>query len=161
MDNPTVLDNDFRSASGLHVDDIAKSYLAETAKWGKFLAIVGFITVGLMVIAAIGMLIFGTALSSAPGMEATPFAAFGGGLFGLFYLLFAAFYFFPSLYLYRFSDRTKRALATNDTPVLTNALGNLKSLYKFIGITTAVFVGLYALGLVFMLVGGGIAALAG
>ena len=46
MENLDLLNND------LQVTPQAQSYLTESAKWGKFLAIMGFIFCGLMVILA-------------------------------------------------------------------------------------------------------------
>ena len=160
MDFQSPLDNDFPSPDGgLMITETAKDYLAETAKWGKFLAIIGFVGIGFMVVVALGIILFGgTMLAGMPGGD--PYAAVGGmALLGGIYLVGAALYFFPTLYLYRFSARTKRALQTNDTTTLTEALENLKSLYKFFGIITAIFVGIYALFFVIALVGGGLSSL--
>ena len=160
MDHSSVLDNDFRASQGLQVDSVAQGYLAETAKWGKFLAILGFIGSGFMVLAGIVMMLFGSFIGDSPELAATPFASGFGALMGVFYILIAVVYIMPALYLFRFCDRTKKALATNDTPVLTDAFGQLKSLYKFMGVLAAIFIGLYALIFIFAIVGGGIAALA-
>ena len=161
MMNAPLLDDGLAPHDGrLVVDEAAKGYLRETAKWGKFLAILGFIGAGFLVLAGLGMVVFGSALTASPELADTPFAGLGG-LFGLLYFVAAAFYIFPSLYLYRFADRAKRAAAADNSPLLTDALGNLKSLYKFMGVLTAVFIGLYVLFFVLAIVGGGLAALAG
>ena len=49
MENST-LDNDFNTDTEMRLDDNSRAYLKETTKWAKFLAIVGFVMVGIMVL---------------------------------------------------------------------------------------------------------------
>ncbi|WP_416171550.1 hypothetical protein [Algoriphagus boritolerans] len=51
------------------------------------------------------------------------------------------------MYLYRFSTQTPSSIRSKTTEQLTEALSNLKSLFKFMGIYTAVILVIY--GLVF------------
>jgi hypothetical protein len=74
-----------------------------------------------------------------------------GGLITLLYLGGALLYFFPILYLFRFSTKAKTALNSGSDLELTEAFQNLKSHYKFVGILTIVMIGLY---IVFFLFGG-------
>lgn len=128
----------------LQLNELSKDYLRETAKWAKFLSIVGFVVIGLMVIGAFAMFAMGSALGSMGGMGGGMFAM-GGAFVGIVYLLIALLYFFPVLYLYKFSSSTLKAFENSNTEQLTDGLKNLKSHYKFVGILTAIFVGLYAL----------------
>jgi len=112
-------------------------FLRETAKWAKFLSIVGFVGMGLMVLSGIVMSI--TMSSVMPG----------GLAIGLVYVVMAVVYFFPILYLFKFSNDLKEALDCNNNSQLDLALENLKSHYKFIGIFTIVIFGIYALMIVF------------
>jgi hypothetical protein len=125
-----------------------KGYLSETAKWGKFLAIMGYIGIGLMVLAAIFVMGMGSAsqLFQASGMDMS--------FIGIIYLVLAAFYFFPVNYLYQFSVKTRQALASQDVQHVTAAFQNLKSLFKFMGIFTIVILSIYALALLIALVAG-------
>lgn len=140
------------------VTDQAKQFLQEIAKWAKFLSIVGLIGMGLMVLMGLFTSVFmasmGANLPSSSGMPAGM-----GAFFGLFYVVIAVIYFFPLYYLLKFANTTKAALRADDSQALTEALGFLKSHYKFIGIFTAILLGLYALILVFGLLFGGLAAL--
>lgn len=129
--------------------DTSRGFLLETAKWGKFLAIVGFVMTGLMVI---GGLFFSTIFASIPGMTDNPAMPLGAGFMGAMYVIGGAFYFFPSWYLFRFATRTKDALLNYSTDTLTEGLENLKSVYKFWGIFTAIIVGIYGIILVFGLI---------
>ena len=144
MDNPQIIDDNL---GGFAFSSEIKSYLAETAKWGKFLAIVGFVFIGLM---ALFGLFFGSFMSNFAGGELFPVSPM---IFTVMYLLIAALYFFPVLYLYRFSTKMQVALRLDNERDLTESFSNLKSLYKFMGIMTAVILGIYALLFVFGAIG--------
>lgn len=135
----------------LRLDQQASGYLSETAKWGKFLAIVGFIMCALIVLIGI---FAGSIMSSAFG-ELGGGAGFGGMGVGMavVYILFALLYFFPCLYLYRFAVRAQVALRNNDQQSLNIAFMNLKSCFKFVGILTIIVLALYALGIIFAVLG--------
>ncbi len=143
-----ILDNDFQS-SGIHLDAENRGYLAEVARWSRFLAIVGFISIGLLVLIALfaGVLLGSVAAEMGGGLPMNP-----GFLTGI-YLLIALVYLFPVLYLYRFSTHMRNALHSNNQQALTTSFKNLKSCFKFIGIVTIVFLALYALLFVFGLAG--------
>jgi Family of unknown function (DUF5362) len=126
------------SNDSLSVTSKSAGFLSETGGWGKFLAILGFVGMGFMVLAGLFM---GTIFSTMGQSEAMPF----GAAFGLVYVLIAAVYFFPLYYLFKFSTAVKQAIQRKDTALLETAFENLKSHYKFIGILAAIFLALYAL----------------
>mgnify|MGYP005750443037 CR=1 FL=1 len=124
--------------------------LMETAKWGKFLSIVGFVFVGIVLIMAFGFgYIFNQVQSELTQSTPVPFGPMMTGI----YLLMAVLYFFPCLYLYRYSQKTKAAVLERDQAQLNLALENQKSLYKFMGILTIVGLCFYAFALLFGLAG--------
>ncbi len=138
MDSDQILDQN--APAGLEVGPAAMDHLRLSAKWAKFLAILGFIGVGFMVVLAVAMLGFDSFAKS-----------IGNRLqVGLIYLVFAVVYFFPMFYLYRFADRTQEALASRSSRMLTEGLENLSNHYQFIGILTAIFLGLMVLVLLFV-----------
>jgi hypothetical protein len=133
------------SSFGVSLNDAMRSYIQETAKWTYFLSILGFIFLGFVVIGALfAGLMFGS-------MTRELGYGIGGGLISLIYLAIALLYFFPILYLFRFSTKAKAAIQSGSDGELTEAFQNLKSHYKFIGILTIVMLGLYV---VFFLFGG-------
>ena len=130
----------------LQVDDISAAYLKEIAKWGKFLAIVGFVLSCL--IALFGIFI-GTMIPSLSGAS-TIGSVYTSNLsmfLTIIYVAFAVLYFIPCLYLFKFSNRAKLALETEDQFSLNEAFANLKSCFKFIGISTIVVLAIYALAI--------------
>lgn len=124
----------------LSLTEQAKQFLSEAGKWGRFISIVGFVGIGLLVVVGIfSGIIFG----NLPGMEEIP-----GALFSVLYIVLAALYFFPVLYLFRFSTKIRDALNSHDESAMQYAFENLKSHYKFIGILMIIMIVLYALGFV-------------
>jgi len=134
-DQTENIDNSLTQEDLLTITDNSTKFLIEISKWTKFLSILGFVIIGIMVI---GGLFAGTILSNI-GTE-LPFPGF---IIGLFYIFIALIYLFPVLYIYRFSTKLKIALSSMDSITLEAAFQNLKSHYKFIGIFTIVALGLY------------------
>ncbi len=128
----------------LHIDHQSSAYLGETARWSKFLSIVGFIFCGLFVL--IG-LFAGSFMAGTFGRFGGGAGMMGGAFFSVLYVLLALLYFFPCLYLYNFAAKMQVALRTNDQEQLSQSFRNLKSCYKFMGILMIVVLGFYALAL--------------
>jgi hypothetical protein len=127
------------------------SYLMETAKWAKFLAIMGYIGIGLIVILGIVVVVMGSVASELfpggiGGMSMAPF--------GLIYVALGAFYFFPVYYLHQFSMKIKQGLTSQDSHSMATGFQNLKSLFKFMGIFTIVILSIYAMVFLIAIVAG-------
>jgi Family of unknown function (DUF5362) len=142
MENLDLLNND------LQVTPQAQSYLTESAKWGKFLAIMGFIFCGLMVILAFFIPAY---LLQMPQYSTTPSGFTSGMKAGMtvLYLLMALLFFFPFLYLYRFSTKMQIATKNISQENFDESLMNLKSMFKFYAILTIIMLSLYALIFIF------------
>jgi len=136
----------------LQLDESAKSFLKETAKWAYFLAIMGFVAIAFIVLLAIfAGTIFSSMSSTVPGM-----GAMGGSfavIISVVYIIIAVIYFFPVYYLFKFGSNAKAAFRENDSEALTASFGYLKSHYKFIGIFTISIFVLYGLIAVFAVLG--------
>jgi hypothetical protein len=138
-------------------------YLETTRKWTLFMAILGFIGIGLMLLIGIfagsfiGKMMGGmssmSGMEGMEGMEGVGAAKAVGGFMGvfmfIFYLILAVIYFFPILYLLRFSTHTKKAVATLDANELKLGLKYLKSYWKYIGILLIVCISLLLLIMLF------------
>ena len=138
----------------LHIDAPSSAYLSETAKWAKFFAILGFIGCGLIVCIAFFAGSILSATFSRYGMEGGSAASSMGGAFiTVIYILIALLYFFPCLYLFRFATKMQSALRTNEQEQLANSFKNLKSCFRFLGILTIILLSIYALALIFIIIG--------
>ena len=127
----------------MQLTEQAKKYLMEASKWANFIAIVGFIAIGLLIIMSFSI---GTILASLPEGSL-------GGLspqfFSFFYLIAAGIYFIPVFFLFQFGQKTKQAILEDDHNLLTFGLKKLRSHYKFIGILFIIFIALYLLLILF------------
>jgi hypothetical protein len=137
----------------LQIDPQTNGFLAETAKWAKFLAIVGFVFCGLM---ALGALFAGSVIATSFSQfgGAGAMAAMGSTFVTIFYLGLALLCFFPCLYLFKFATKMKVALRSNDQETINNSFGNLKSYFKFVGILTIIILSFYAIILLIVLAAG-------
>ena len=150
MENNLHVEN----GENLVIDWRSKEFLKETAKWTKFLAILGFVGIGLMVLGSLVMLFVPSSLMSNGDFP------FGGKIFMmLLYLAFAVLYYFPISYLYQFSENTKKAIENNDNNAIRDAFEFLKSHYKFMGILTIILLSFYAIIIFIGLIGAGAAVM--
>ena len=124
----------------LTVTSTAKGFLKETAKWCKFLSILGFVGLALLLL---GSFFINTIYSNMPQAETMPFNL--GIVMTVVYLFIVAIYSFPIYYLYQFSVRLKTALNSKDDAQLANAFEMLKSHYKFTGVFTIIMLSIYIL----------------
>jgi hypothetical protein len=142
-------------------------YLNTTRKWTMFFAILGFIFLGLMLIIGLlaGSLLSGltSGLSGSSGMEGMEGAKAAGGIASVLVfiviLIFAVIYFFPLLYLLRFSKHTANAVANLDSNEMQLAFKNLKSYWKYIGILIIIVLALYLI--IFIIAGSSLSFLSG
>lgn len=147
------VDIDDNDSPQLSLDDIAKEHLLKTSKWMNFLSIIGFIGIGLIVLAAFFV---GSFFSSLPFNELDGFSQMPTGfgfLFSTIYLLMALLYFFPTLFLYQYASKLRSALDNSDSFDLRIAFSKQKSLYRFWGIFTIIVLGFYAITILLTLIG--------
>ena len=121
-----------------------KNYLLETSKWCKFLAIVGYIGMGLLILLGLCFMVGFSIFSRVSHL------GFPIGIFGFVYILIAVLYFFPLNYMYKFSVQLAQGFKSNNQLSVNNGFENLKSLFKFMGILTIVVLSIYALIIIVM-----------
>lgn len=137
----------------LQVDNGNISYLNEAAKWGKFLSILGFIVIVILLICGCIFAFSGGNFSSSDlNTELQNLdlpSSTLGIIFAFYFFLIALIYFFPCLFLYRFSTKMQLAIKTNDQIVLNKSFESLKSLLKFFGIFTIVVLCIWLIVMIF------------
>lgn len=114
----------------LYITEENKQDMITTSRWGKFLAILGYLLVGLMVLNG---LIFTIGGFFAQGMFGSAIN-FPIWIFGLFYLLISALYFMLVHKMYLMSDHMRKSVDGNNQQNLNSAFSNLAKLYKYSGI---------------------------
>lgn len=144
MDIDNILDDTGNPGTELIITDPIRGFLAESARWGKFIAIIGFVFIGLGAI----MMLFGGGAMLVGGMAGV------GGIAMLFYIVVLGISVIPIVYLYNFATKMQVALRDDDQMYLRDAFENHKSMFKFYGIFMAIMLGIYALMFLIGIVGG-------
>lgn len=138
----------------LSIDPVVKGHLSDTARWAKFLSIIGFVFCGLMLIGAIFGVTTGSMYASRYGeYEGNRMMAMGSAVGTFIFILVALVYFFPLLFLFRFSSRMKTALQANDQQALDDSFRNLKAMFRFIGVLTIIILAIWLLLIVIGVLG--------
>ena len=135
----------------LQLDPQSGNYLSEAARWARFLSIVGFIMIAVMLLAG---LFLGSRIAAGLISMGGGYSMLGGVFITVLYVLFALLYFFPCFYLFHFGSKMLTALRNNDQETLSDSLKNLKSCFKFFGVFTIIVLSFYALALVAVVIGG-------
>lgn len=146
MENIESIDDNF-SEGEMKITGASLENLRQTARWTNFLAIVGFIMIGLMMIGMLGLI-------ASQGMSRSRYG--GGmdtGIVILIYLIMIVVYFFPVYYMYQFSGKMKSAINQKDSMTFTTATDFLKKHFQFVGVLVIIGLSLYALAFL-VLIGG-------
>ena len=147
--------NQETSLFGFGIDTASRAHLSEAAKWARFLAIVGFVICGLIVIVGIFAGSFLSMMSTVYSDEYRGSSALTSGMgafMAVFYAGMAILFFFPYLFLFRFASHMKSALNTNDQHTLNSSFQNLKIMFRYVGILTIVLLSFYALAILMIIV---------
>jgi MFS family permease len=126
--------------------------LDTTRKWTMFLAILGFIGIGMLFAGGIFAAAFLTIFNSESSAVGIP-----ESLVFIIILAFAMIYLFPVLYLFRFSKHTSAAVRNNDKEELRMAFKNLRKYFVFIGVMIIIVLTLYVV--IFIAAGASVAFL--
>lgn len=136
----------------LIVSEEMRSYIYDTTKWAKFLAIVGFAISGFLILTSFTI---GPAMQSnaelAAAMAKSGFTSIGITLVCLLYA-FAVFY--PSLLLFKYANKAQFGVLYGEQASLDEAFGKLKSLFKYWSVITIIGIVLYIMLVVFSAVTG-------
>jgi amino acid transporter len=133
----------------LTITNTARNLLEETAKWCKFLAILGFIGLGLLLLSSFYI---SSIYSKMPQAVTMPFNF--GIIMTIGYLFVVVLHIFPIYYLYQFSVKMKKALDSKNDDTLASGFEMLKSHYKFAGVFTIIVLSIYVLFAIVSVIGG-------
>lgn len=131
----------------IELNEVAVDALRVSAKWSLFLAIMGFIGIGFMIIGAIYI---SSALSAFPD-NASPIVAMKG-VISVIYIILAALYFPPVYYLFKYATDMKNAIQDRDSEDIGDALNYLKSHHRYLGISMIVIMSLYILMIIGLII---------
>ncbi len=131
----------------LTLTEEAADYLLSTAKWSKFLAILGLIFTALIIILSF----FAGAILKALG-EYTGYTKMANGFLTVIYLFVGVLYIYPLIAMLKFSNFAILAVQQNSSEHLTESFRNLKGTYKFVGILTIIGLAFYAIIIFFAII---------
>ncbi len=115
----------------ISLDDEAIFQCKEISKWAKFLGIIGFVFLGLLLLVSIATTFY---LTHTSGL---------GTLIGSIYLAVVGIYIYPVFALFRFGKWMKMALTNADQVLFNKSLKSLKNCFLYIGIVTIILICIY------------------
>jgi hypothetical protein len=122
------------SLFSLTIDPVTKAHLSETARWARFLAIVGLIGIVLLVVGGLAYSIWITTMMQTMQSRYGGFSnSYSTGVAmgsAIIFVIAAAVAFFPMLYMLRFASQMRTALNGNDQ--------NLKIYFRYVGVITII-----------------------
>ena len=141
--------NQESSLFGLNIDPSSRNHLWETARWARFLAIMGFIVCGLALIMGVfaGTIFQNWVDHSLLGPDAAADTNSVRLRTGIVYTIVAIVYFFPCLYLFNFASKMRTALIANDQNTMNESFKNLKKTFRFVGVLTIIILVFWIIGL--------------
>jgi ABC-type multidrug transport system fused ATPase/permease subunit len=139
----------------LSIEPETKVHLLETARWARFLAIVGMVCLGLLVVFGLFYSIWiSSAINRLQSQMSFPSqTAYDRGIAAgsaLMFVVMAVVGFFPLLYMFRFSSQMRTALYGNDQENLNSSFRNLKRYFRYFGVITLVGMGIWIIWLLVM-----------
>jgi hypothetical protein len=122
----------------LEIEQSTLKQLNTARKWAMFLAIIGFIFLGIMIVVG---LIAGTFLKTFSSGENS--LGISDSLMFIPVLIIGLIYFFPVLFLFRFSKYISRSIQNLDNLQFHKAIKNLKLYFAYIGIFIIIVLTIY------------------
>jgi heme/copper-type cytochrome/quinol oxidase subunit 2 len=119
-------------------------HLNSTRKWTMFLSVLGFIFLGLLIVAGLATSLFLTTFKTTEANLGVP-----ESMMILIFIIVGAIYFFPVFFLFRFSRNTRDAIQNLDKQKLKKGFRNLRLYFTYIGIMVIVVLTIYVVALVF------------
>lgn len=151
------------SLEDVRLTDESAQLLMKASGWAKFLAIVGFIVYGLVIL---GSIIGAAAMKGAGAHMANTYNTTMQGMHGMYnpgmfswgtaitLIIIAIVYFIPLYFLLRFATRTQKAFRIGDTPALTEGFHGLKNYFMIMGIFIIITMVFVVLGLIMAMIWG-------
>ncbi len=132
--------NEEQAFPELKVTEEIRSYLYEMTKWANFLAIVGFVIAGFLLI--IAFTIGGAVKTNL--QQAVVLGLLGNvkerALIIVFLIIYAFVILYPSMLLFKFSKQGKLGILYGEQEALNQSLAKIKSLFRYYGIIAIIFI---------------------
>ena len=127
----------------IEIDEKTLKQLKNASRWTMFIAIMGFILLGLIIV--IG-LIAGTFLSAFNAGNSS--LGIPEPLMYVIFIVLAVIFFIPIHFLFRFSKLMETAVTTLDKHIFHKAIKNLKYYFAYIGVLIIIVLAFYIAALI-------------
>ena len=134
-----------QETTGMKISEAMKADLLSSAKWAKFLCILGCIGVAFMLIAGLAVMLLGNKLMAAANLYGMQ------GIVGIGYIITAGLMIYPLMKGFQFANGTKAACLTNNEAELARGFAGMKGYLQFVGILAVIVLVIYGL----LIIGGG------
>lgn len=149
-----ILDNQYTQEAGndgLQVTRNMKDNWLSTSKWALFLSILGFIYLGLALLAVVFMMpMMRMAFAMSGQTELADLMESAGIAFVIFMLLVLGVWFMITLFHLRFSTGIKRAMQYDSQDEFESAWRSFRNYFRWNGITTIAMIAIYIIALIFI-----------
>lgn len=147
MENEMDLQDEIK----VRLTPLAESFLLTATRWSKFLAILGFVYSGFIVILSFSI---GSIMSIAAATNPMAMAGFPAILVSVIYLIIAVVSFFAAFFMYNFSVKTQRGIKLREEYSIESGMKAMKNYYMLMGILAIVGLSLFVLGLFVAIIAG-------
>jgi hypothetical protein len=134
----------------LVVTEEIRRYIYETARWTKFLSIVGLVFSLLIALMAFSATAIIEGLSMVT--PANPLVQLGTTFLTVYFLCISLMIFYPSFLLFKYANAANTAVLYADQENFTIAMEKMKSVFKFWGIIVIIMLALNALSFVLAII---------
>lgn len=132
---------------GLLLLQDAQYAVYQSGKWANFLAIMGFIGSGFILLCGLLAGVMMSALSTLAGPAGRLPAGFGG-IVSFFYVMIAAICFIISRHLYRFGSNIKTGIELQSAETVSIAFKNIHSFFKWKGVILIIILSIYIVAII-------------
>jgi heme/copper-type cytochrome/quinol oxidase subunit 2 len=117
--------------------------LNSTRKWTTFLSVLGFIFLGLLIVAGLTTSLFLTTFKTQEANLGIP-----ESVMIIIFIVIGAIYFCPVFFLFRFSRNTRDAIQNLDRKKMAKGINNLRLYFTYIGIMVIIVLSIYVVALI-------------
>lgn len=128
----------------LRITDDIKTTLLSASKWLKLMAVVGAVSMAVLVLAAIAMCFLRTAENT---------------FIAVVYIVMALIYVYPLKKMFDIVSTTRTAMTEDSQPQMEEAVKSTHALVKFLGVLTIITLCIYAIGLLAVVAGVAVSSL--
>ena len=131
-----------QETTGMVINESMKADLLTSAKWAKFLCILGCIGVVFMILVAISLMTLGDKLSSIPNLAGMHI------LLGITYLITTCIVIYPLMKGFQFANGVKAACLTGSESELARGFAGMRSYLQYVGVLAIIALIIYGLLLI-------------